>query len=334
MKKVFSIVLVIMLAFAFGCAKTTGDSDLPSAPIASAAVTESIPSQSTFKSTYKTFGPHFQAWLNSKGYSFGDGGFGGYRTNAAPAASKRVVIFIHGNSSRAHGGGSDSYGWYNTYKILRDNGWNNSELYAVNYGYESALMSGNNDHSSTNVNRVKDFINAVYAYVGNKKVTVVSHSLGVTVSRKAMKDGNLYSKVETFIAIAGGNRGLPTCGSVTSYYTYVQIAYTPTCSSSTGFLYPPSGHYYYQDGNYTGYPNYFIGRLNSSSYGDNQMSGKTTRTYVIMSLVDEIAGVRASYTSKLNGAYKYQTYSAVPYGHFNAKNLTASVQLSMINRTF
>ena len=67
MKKVFSIVLVIVLAFTFGCAKSSGDSDLPSAPIASGAVTESVPTYSTFHSSYGSFGPHFAAWLSSKG---------------------------------------------------------------------------------------------------------------------------------------------------------------------------------------------------------------------------------------------------------------------------
>lgn len=328
MKKVFNIILVFVLAFTFACATSSTDqSELPSAPMVTGAVTEAVPSYSTFNSSYRTFGPHFQAWLNSKGYSFSDGGFGGYRTNVAPSIAKKVVIFIHGNASRAHGGGSDTYGWFYTYQQLRNNGWNNSELYAVNYAYESATMASYNDHRSTFTNRIKDFINAVYAYVGNRQVTVVAHSLGVTVARKAMKDGNLYSKVATFIGIAGANKGLPTCGYQAGLL-YLQSVFTPTCSGSTGFLFPPN--YMTADDN----TSYFIGKLNHSSYGDNQMSGKTTRTYVIYSTVDEICGVRASYTSKLNGTYKYQTYSAVPYGHFNSKNLTASVQMSMINRTF
>jgi predicted alpha/beta hydrolase family esterase len=329
MKKLITLFVVGILIFNIACSGGTNDANVPSSPplAVSIAPTESIPSQSTFESTYGSFGPHFNSWLSSHGYSFSDGGFGGFRSNVAPVTSKKVVVFIHGNGSRAQGSSGDPKGWYNTYQYLRQQGWNNSELYAVNYGYEGALYSAYNDHRSSFVNVVKNFINAVYAYTG-KKVTVVAHSLGCTLTRKAMKDGNLYSKIDTYVAIAGAHHGLPTCGYQYGWY-YFQSAYTPTCSSSTGFLYPP---------NYMTWlvpsTSYFIGKLNDSYYGDDEMQGKTTRTYVIMSTVDEIAGVRASYTSKLAGAYKTKVYSSVPYGHFNAKDLTASVQKQMIERTY
>ncbi len=322
MKKLFSVITVVLLAFALACAPGGSGSNVPGTPAAGA--TTSIPSWTTFHADYDNFGPHFASWLSSHGYSFGDGGFGGYRTNTAPSGSKKVVIMIHGNAARAHGGGSDSYGWWYTYQYLRQQGWNDSELYAVNYGYESAMQAAYNDHRSSFTNRIKNFINAVYSYTG-KKVTVIAHSLGVTSTRKAMKDGNLYSKIDTFIAIAGANHGLPTCGYQWGWY-YFQSVYTPTCSSSTGFLYPP---------NYMTWlipsSSYFIGKLLQD---DNQMAGKTTRTYVIMSTVDEIAGARASYTSKLSGAYKTKTYTSYPYGHFNAKNKSAAIQYQMIQRTY
>jgi hypothetical protein len=144
-----------------------------------------------------------------------------------------------------------------------------------------------------------------------------------------MKDGNLYGKVKTFIAIAGGNHGLPTCGYVTwwgGYYPFYPIM--PTCSSSTGFFHAPQGNSNY------GSTSNFIGKLNSSSYGDNQMKYKSTRTYVIQSMVDEIAGARASYTSKLSGAYKYKTYYSAPYGHFGAKNYSEYYQYKMILQSY
>ncbi len=321
MKKIFSVIFIIAMVFMFACATNTTGVGVPGIAAGSAT---SIPSYSTFHSEYSSFGPHFASWLSSHGYSFSEGGFGGYRTNTAPSISKKVVIFIHGNASRAHGGGSDSYGWFYTYEYLRQQGWNDSELYAVNYGYESAAMSSYNDHRSEFTNVIKNFINAVYAYTG-KNVTVVAHSLGVTATRKAMADGNLYSKIDTFIAIAGANQGLPTCGYQYGWY-YFQSVYTPTCSSSTGFLYPPNYMTWLVPSS-----SYFIGALNAT---DNEMAGKSTRTYVIYSTVDEICGARASYTSLLSGMYKSKSYGTVPYGHFGAKNLTASVQYQMIMRTF
>ncbi len=322
MKKLISVIFVLLMVFIFACAPNNTGVDVPDAP---AAAGGGIPSFSSFNAEYDEFGPHFAAWLSTHGYSFPDGGFGGFRTNTAPSVSKKVVIFIHGNSSRAHGGGSDSDGWFNTYEYLRQQGWNDSELYAVNYGYESASMSAYNDHRESFTNVIKSFINAVYAYTG-QQVTIVAHSLGVTATRRAMADGNLYNKVETFIGIAGANHGLPTCGYqyYTWYYHYYPI--TPTCSSSTGFHYPPDYMTWLVPDTAK-----FIGWLNNA---DNQMQGKSTRTYVIYSTVDQICGVRADYTSKLAGQYKEKVYNTTPYGHFGVKNLTASVQYQMIQRTY
>jgi predicted alpha/beta hydrolase family esterase len=315
------------MAFAFACSPSGGSDAVTTAPAAGVVSDSVIPTQSQFKSEFGSFGPHFRSWLSARGYNFSDGGFGGYRANTAPSGSKRIIVFVHGNGSRAQGSTGDPNGWYNTYKYLRERGWNNSELFAVNYAYDNILLAAQNDHRSSFTNRVKDFINAVYSYTG-KKVTIVAHSLGVTVSRKAMKDGNLYGKVETFVAISGANHGLPTCGYIGWWGIYYEVYGLPTCSASTGFHHAPNYHYAY------GSTSNFIGKLNSSSYGDYEMRNKTTRTYVIMSTVDELAGVRATYTQKLAGAYKTKTYSYVPYGHFNSKDLTASVQYAMINRTY
>jgi predicted alpha/beta hydrolase family esterase len=266
-----------------------------------------------------SFGSNFSSWLSSNGYgsAFPQGGFGG--TSSAPSGTKQVVIFIHGNGSIAWGNSGDTYGWQKTYDYLKSKGWNDTELYAVNYPYNSALQAAYNHHSSDRIAIVKNFINAVYAYTG-KQVTVIAHSLGCTMTRKAMKDGNLYSKVKTFISISGGNHGLATCG-----YWYWGIYYcvaTPTCSRSTGLCNYPYG----------GDSDTFVRALNSSSYGDAEMSGKTTRTYVIRSSVDEICMTLT--TPALSGAYGTQTYSVAPYGHFGCKDWTADVQYKMVTWTF
>jgi len=266
------------------------------------------------------FGSNFSSWLSANGYgsAFPEGGFGG--TASAPSTSKQVIIFVHGNGSLAQGNSGDPNGWIYPYNEFKNNGWTDQELYAINYAYNSPTYAYLNDHSSTRVNKVKNFINAVYAYVGNKQVAVIAHSLGCTLTRKAMKDGNLYSKVKTFISISGGNHGLSTCG-----YWYLGIYYcvaNPTCGYSAGLCNYPYG----SDSSV------FIRALNSSTYGDSEMSGKTTRTYVIRSSVDEICLTLT--TPALTGAYGTQTYYAAPYGHFGCKDWTASVQRSMINWAF
>jgi len=265
------------------------------------------------------FGSHFKTWQSSNGYgsAFPEGGFGG--TSSAPAAVKQVVVFVHGNGALAQGNIGDPNGWIKTYDYLKTQGWKDGELYAINYAYNTPTMAIYNDHSSARVTKVQKFIQAVYAYTG-KQVNVIAHSLGCTLTRKAMKNGNLYSKVRTFISISGGNHGLATCG-----YWYFGIYYcvaNPTCGYSAGLCNYPYG----SDSGV------FIRALNSSTYGDNEMQGKTTRTYVIRSSVDEICLTLT--TPALLGAYKTQTYYVAPYGHFGNKDWTADVQYKMIMWTF
>jgi predicted alpha/beta hydrolase family esterase len=309
MKKVLTLLLVsLFLIFSFSCTAVTPDETSNSGSIATGVY---YPPSG--------FGTHFKSWLSSHGYgsSFPYGGFGG--SSVAPSAVKQVVIFLHGNGSKAQGNSADPYGWKNSYDHFRANGYKDGELYALNYPKEGVLNAAYNNHDSTRLTMVKNFINAVYAYTG-KQVNIVAHSLGVTLARKAMKDSNLYSKVRTFVALCGANSGLLTCG-----YWFWGIYYcvaTPTCGYSAGLCYYPYG----SDSSV------FIRALNSSTYGDYQMRNKTTRTYVIKSMVDEIATPYT--TADLGGAYKTKTYSTVPYGHFGTKNYSADIQRKMVEWTY
>ncbi len=231
--------------------------------------TVDIPTLSTMGSTLAkqwmhnnlpNFGTHFKNWLNANGYSDvntpaesgSTPGFGGFRADQQPMGSKPIVILVHGNGSKAQGTGGDNRGWFDTYKALREAGWNNSEIYAINFLSSTNLMNAaNNDHRVSNVNKVRRFIKAVYAYVNqfrpNTKVNIIAHSLGCTVSRGAMADvhnggaDTLWHMVNRFISIAGGNAGLMSCGmfSANAMWTqYFNYDFIPTCSKSTGFALP------------------------------------------------------------------------------------------------
>lgn len=334
LSKIFTIIAILFLAFTIACSEGTDETTIPTTPTEETqpapvqAPDEPIPSLLEYRTKARlgNFGPHFSEWLRTHGYSFPNGGFGGFRSNVAPVTNKPIVIFVHGNSSSANGATGDPLGWYNTYKYLREKGWNNSELYAVSFGYDLVTLAWANDHRSSNTNTVKNFINAVYQYTG-RKVTVIAHSLGTTVTRKAMVDGNLYSKVATYISISGAHHGLLTCGSIVGL-AYLCVAALPTCSARSGLCLPPKYHYLSSS------TAYFLGRLNSSSYGDNEMRYKSTRTYTITSTVDELAAGRTTYTGYLKGAYKSKTYYTAPYGHFGCKDLTSLVQYQMIMNTY
>jgi triacylglycerol lipase len=119
----------------------------------------------------------------------------------------------------------------------------------------------------------------VLAYTGAPQVSIVSHSMGVTLARKVIKGGktedhtegiydvgpSLKNRVKAFVGIAGGNLGLVSCHG---------MAEIPTCSDVDGFnpgLIMTSG------------PSKYLSLLNKE--GGTEASS----VYVIWSKYDEVA---------------------------------------------
>lgn len=275
----------------------------------------------------------FQNWINANGYSsynFNSGGnsFGG-RAFAGEAVVNQPVIFIHGNSDAANGNAFGMTGWTASRNYFISQGYKGAELYAITWGDNNPLYSANQYHSLPNLQRIRAFIQAVKAYTGASKVDIVTHSMGVTLTRKAILGGtgsdalnggnynlgaSLTSSVDTFVGIAGANRGLVSC--------YSSGGTTPTCAATNG-LYP--GYLYF--GFVTGVSN-ILTNMNSSSHYEGAF------VYSMWSTVDEIIGygnlVYGNYTSQIPGQNGEVRFNAVPYGHFNSKDLTGYNQLRMV----
>ncbi len=283
-----------------------------------------------------TLSQHFQNWLNANGYGSynfsrsditGDS-YGGKTNNSTPV-NKQPVIFIHGNSDKAVGNVYGQSGWTNSLNYFLDQGYTQAELYAITWGDANPLSSAGNYHSKEYVTRVRAFIEAVLGYTGASKVDIVSHSMGVTLCRKAVKggygydpnDGGSYyigaaltSSVDAFVGIAGANRGLTNC-----YYA----SSTPTCDDVNGF-YP--GYLWGWYGPY-GVSDYLADLNASSAY-------EGSYRYSIWSGVDQIVGygciVYGQNTCKIPGQTGQKAYYSAPYGHFNLKDLTEAVQYEMV----
>lgn len=277
---------------------------------------------------------HFQTWLNNNGYStynFAQGaGFSyGGKTGNTDSPVNQPVIFIHGNSDKAVGTTTGQTGWTESINYFLANGYKSSEIYAITWGPANALLASQQYHSKEYLTRIRKFIEAVKAYTGATKVDIVGHSMGVTLARKAIKGGsasdllaggsyNLGSPltyVDTFVGIAGANRGLTSC--------YTTGGTTPTCANTNGL-----------------YPGYLIGLL--GPYGvssfltelNSNSASEGTYKYSIWSSVDEIVqygcivyGVNTCRIPNQNGE---KSYSAYPYGHFGVKDLTPAVQYNMV----
>jgi triacylglycerol lipase len=277
---------------------------------------------------------HFQTWLSNNGYSsynfaLGAGFSYGGKTSNSDLPINQPVIFIHGNADRALGTAIGQTGWTSSINYFLDNGYKSSEIYTITWGPSNALLSAQQYHSKEYLTRIRKFIEAVKAYTGATKVDIVGHSMGVTLARKAIKGGasndllaggnyNLGSPinyVDSFVGIAGANRGLTSC--------YSTGGSTPTCANTNGF-YPG-----YLIGFYGPYGvSNFLTELNSNT------ASEATYKYSIWSSVDEIVQygciVYGVNTCKIPNQTGEKSYSNYPYGHFGLKDLTPAVQLNML----
>ena len=130
------------------------------------------------------------------------GGFGG----GAGTITHNPIIFVHGNTRNAND-------WLPNYKFFLSKGYTPNELWAVSYGYNSLQ---NIDCNDENIGDIRNFIEEVLRYTQTinpnvKKVDIISHSLGPTLVRKAIKVYGLEEKVGTHVMIAGANHGMELC---------------------------------------------------------------------------------------------------------------------------
>ena len=280
----------------------------------------------------------FRAWLTANGYgSYGfartdvPGGSYGGRVFAGQAVVNQPVIFIHGNSDSALGTGSSlATGWRSSIEYFKSQGYTSAELYATTWGPANSAFASQQYHSKDHLTRLRAFIQAVKAYTGAAKVDIVTHSMGVTLARKAVKGGSgndslaggaynlgssLTASVDTFVGIAGANRGLTTC--------YLSGPTTPTCGSTNGF-YP--GYLVGGFGPY-GVSAFLVELANASHY-------EGTYVYTIWSSADEVIGygtvVYGQSTCRIPAQNGEKTFSGYPYGHIGSKDQTPYYQWRMV----
>ncbi|MBK7863946.1 MAG: lipase [Archangiaceae bacterium] len=293
--------------------------------------------------------PDFRRFLGSHGYDVKkfarddlEGGSFGGRRRAGDPLTHQPVIFIHGNSDTAVGPGAMS-GFRVPIEKYLEHGYQPSELYAFTWGSADPKRAAFNYHSKETVESVRQFIEAVLEYTGAEKVDVVSHSMGVTVARGAIKGGKhrdllaggaydlgpaLSDKIDTFVGIAGGNEGLATA---------VLAPFLPTGSPLNGF--------------YPGLPltplGPIVGRSRYLEELDQNPAREGAHVYSIWSPADELTGlpVYGKPTSRIRGQDGEKVYSRVEVrelrqpedhgpiaNHLALRSGTADVVLEMISK--
>ncbi len=190
----------------------------------------------------------FRDWLGLNGYAEDDfvredlpgASFGG-RLSPQQDLMEQPVVFIHGNGDRAFGGPLG--GWSASIEAFLEEGYTSAELYALTWGDANPIRSASQYHSAQNLRRIRRFLEAVLAYTRADRVDVITHSMGVTLARRAILGGRyedelsgevvdlgepLTSRIDAFVGISGANRGLLACG--------LTGPGTPTCDDEHGLF--------------------------------------------------------------------------------------------------
>src|SRR5712671_5104119 len=142
-------------------------------------------------------------------------GFGG-----SDGRVERVpVIFLHGNNDTPFATACNPFGYiHNLAQSFLDAGYSPRELWGLGYqGDQCDLIatptnrSGLAHSTDANVADLRAFVQAVLAYTGARRVDVVAHSLGVTLTREWMRRDRAYRQVRALVAIDGPNHGIINC---------------------------------------------------------------------------------------------------------------------------
>ncbi len=209
------------------------------------------------------------------------------------AACVDNVVLVHGNT----GYPTD---FDNTYVELRARGYGDAQIFRPSWG--SKLCAACNDHYGSEETPVENALTSALASSCTGKIDVIGHSMGVTLAAREILKLGIAGKVDSFVGIAGGYRGLWSCGA------YPFNVATSTCGSwglSVG--------------------NPFL----SGIYGKRLAA----REYSIKSWIDEIVcatgvctvgGVHSSSIQGENASYTYA------YGHYGLLWYTPVLQADLI----
>jgi pimeloyl-ACP methyl ester carboxylesterase len=141
-------------------------------------------------------------------------GFGG-----AGLVTRTPVVLLHGNNDTPYPTLCNPYGAVSQLSsFLLDHGYAPSEVWALGYQGDQCDLpttptnrSGVAHSTVANIPDLRNFVHAVLAYTGAKRVDIVGHSLGVTLARAWMREDHANQLVRRLVAIDGPNHGIVDC---------------------------------------------------------------------------------------------------------------------------
>ena len=214
---------------------------------------------------------------------------------AAPVQAACVdnVVLVHGNTGKPSQ-------FDNTYVELRARGYADAQIFRPSWG--SKTCAACNDHNGSEETPVENALIDAIASSCTGKIDVIGHSMGVTLLVREIAKLGLSGHVDAFVGIAGGYRGLWSCGA------YPFNVGTSTC----------------------GYWGLSVNSPFLTSIAGRPLGG---RVYSIKSWIDEIVcatgvcTVGGIHSSSITGELASFTYA---YGHFGLLTFTSVRQADLI----
>ena len=211
--------------------------------------------------------------------------------SSANSQCRDPVVLVHGN------GGSSS-DWDNTYQELIDRGYNSTDIFIPEWGSSCVVC---NNHSGSEELPVENAITNAIIQSCTGKIDVIGHSMGVTLSMKQIIDLDISSYINDFVGIAGGVRGLKSCG----YYPF--NVFTSTC-----------GYWGFSVGS----P--FLNSLDQEPIAENVYSIKSWIDQVVCYGGCTIGGVHSSTIWNEDASFNFL------YDHFGLQSNTSVVQVDLV----
>lgn len=216
-----------------------------------------------------------------------------FLSTVVQAACKDSVVLVHGNTA-------STSSWDSTVNLLLSNGYSSNQIIRPSWG--SKYCAACNDHNGSEETPVRNAIATAIAASCTGKIDVIGHSMGATLAAQQIIKLQAENNVDTFVGIAGGFRGLWSCG----YYP-VNV-WSSTCGRHG---------------------------LSVNSPLLNSLAGKplAAKTYSIKSWVDQIVCssgtcyVSGKHSSQITG--ENQTFSYA-LGHFGLQSQTSQKQYDLI----
>jgi triacylglycerol lipase len=106
------------------------------------------------------------------------------------------VVFVHGNRGKPQD-------WSHFIQYFRENGYKEEYLWRIKFS--------NKKTHERQAGELEDFISEKLSKIDVDTVSIVSHSLGVTVSRYWMLKYDRLDSVSVFVGLAGANHGVSIC---------------------------------------------------------------------------------------------------------------------------